>query len=115
MRNSTFLLTTISAAATGVALGVLFAPRKGEATREQLSKKSQEYADYAADRFDELVDAVSKTINEAEEQTASLASKAKTKASKTAENIEEDATDLADEAKSRARETADEARSNLNK
>jgi len=91
MRKTTFILTTISAAATGVALGMLFAPEKGAQTREKLSKKSHEYADYAADWFDELVEAVSKSINEAEEETAELVDKAKTK----------------------ARETKDEAKSNI--
>lgn len=85
MRKRTFILTTISAAATGVALGMLFAPEKGTQTREKLSKKSHEYADYAADWFDELVEAVSQSIEEAEEESAELVDKAKTKAKETSD------------------------------
>jgi len=88
MRKSTFILTTISAAATGVALGMLFAPDKGEQTRDKLSKKSHEYADYASDWFDELVEAVSQSIDQAEEETADLVDKAKTSAKKTADEAQ---------------------------
>ncbi len=88
MRKTTFILTTISAAATGVALGMLFAPDKGVQTRDKLSKKSQEYADYAADWFDELVEAVSHSLDQAEEETADLVDKAKTKAQETADDAQ---------------------------
>jgi len=88
MKKRTFILTTISAAATGVALGMLFAPEKGTQTRDKLSKKSSEYADYAADWFDELVEAVSQSIDKAEDETADLVDTAKTKAKKTVDEAE---------------------------
>lgn len=45
------LIAAAAGAAVGAALGILFAPAKGEDTRENIMKKSKDFADEVAKRF----------------------------------------------------------------
>jgi gas vesicle protein len=52
MNNSAKVLMALAAgAAVGAALGILFAPAKGEETREKIMKKGKEFADDIAGKF----------------------------------------------------------------
>lgn len=82
MKNTRMILTALSATATGVLLGLLYAPNKGTATREKITKKSQEYSDYIVDKVDDFVDSVSRPLKDIEEESERLADKAKSKAQK---------------------------------
>jgi DNA uptake protein ComE-like DNA-binding protein len=57
---------------TGMALGVLFAPRSGSETREQLRSKGEEYADLAKERAQEVVRGVQKQAERLKQQAADL-------------------------------------------
>jgi len=82
MKNTRMILTALTATATGVLLGLLYAPNKGSATREKITKKSQEYSDYIVDRVDDFVDTVSQPLEDMGEDAERLADKAKSKAKK---------------------------------
>lgn len=47
----------------GVAVGVLFAPKSGEETRELLRSKAEEGADFVKRRSTELADSAAETID----------------------------------------------------
>lgn len=52
MNNTAKVLIALAAgAAVGAALGILFAPAKGEDTREDLMKKGKKFADDIAEKF----------------------------------------------------------------
>lgn len=52
MNNTAKLIIVAAAgAAIGAALGILFAPAKGEETRENIWKKGREFADDIANKF----------------------------------------------------------------
>jgi gas vesicle protein len=84
MKTLTVLTGALGAAAIGVALGVLFAPNKGSKTRHKISRRSYEFADHLTDGFDDLMDAVSNSIDNIETETLRLAKKGKAQAKKVA-------------------------------
>lgn len=77
MANSTgnFIVGLLSGAAIGAALGILFAPDKGEATRERLTKKAEDLKEDLDDRFDDLKDYVNDTMNDMKEKLADVKEK----------------------------------------
>jgi gas vesicle protein len=62
MTSGKALLGVVAGIAAGVALGMIFAPEKGEATRRNISKKGEELAnalnEKMEEKFDELMGAV---------------------------------------------------------
>lgn len=55
------LKTLLTGAAIGAGLGLLFAPRSGEETREQIREWSQETSDQLQDQFSRVSDSVSRS------------------------------------------------------
>jgi|AntRauTorcE11898_2_1112593.scaffolds.fasta_scaffold11531_1 gas vesicle protein len=82
MKALTTLTVALSATAIGITLGLLFAPNKGSKTRNKISKKSHQYADYAGESFDDLLDTVSHSVENIETKTAQLAQQVKADAKK---------------------------------
>lgn len=62
MTSGKALLGVVAGIAAGVALGMIFAPEKGETTRRNISKKGEELAnalnEKMEEKFDELMGAV---------------------------------------------------------
>ncbi len=62
MTSGKALLGVVAGIAAGVALGMIFAPEKGETTRRNISKKGEELAnalnEKMEEKFDELLGAV---------------------------------------------------------
>jgi gas vesicle protein len=75
MNASKVLLTFIAGAAVGSALGILFAPDKGEETRRKIAEKGTDVADSLKDRFSEFVDGVKDKFNSAKDEAEDVAEK----------------------------------------
>lgn len=82
MKALTFITTTLVVSAAGIAVGMLFAPKKGSKTRRNISRKSHQYSDYVSDKLDGIMESGSDLIDNFEEKTEQLADKAKTTAKK---------------------------------
>lgn len=77
MANSTgnFIVGLLSGAAIGAAIGILFAPDKGEATRERLTKGAEVLKEDLDDRFDDLKDYVNESLGDMKEKLADVKEK----------------------------------------
>jgi gas vesicle protein len=77
MKNSTsgFLLGLLTGAAIGAALGILYAPDKGEVTRKKIRRK----ADKIKEDFDEKFEDVKNYVNDAIGDIKEKVSKTKAK------------------------------------
>ncbi|MBP6515993.1 MAG: YtxH domain-containing protein [Chitinophagales bacterium] len=60
MDTGKIVLGVLAGAAVGATLGILFAPDKGSVTRQKIAQKSNDYVDGLEDKFNSLVDNMSK-------------------------------------------------------
>ena len=58
MDSGKFVLGVLAGFAVGALAGILFAPAKGEDTRRDISKKSEEMIDELKDKVESLVDEI---------------------------------------------------------
>jgi gas vesicle protein len=67
MRTGKALLGVLAGVAAGAAIGMLFAPHRGEKTRRKISKKSKDLADAINqnidDRLGDLLKSISNAVN----------------------------------------------------
>ena len=63
MKSGKVLLGVLAGLATGAALGILFAPDKGSATRKKISKKGEEYADEFGEKYNEFITGIKNKLN----------------------------------------------------
>jgi gas vesicle protein len=77
MKNSTgsFIIGLLSGAAIGAAIGILYAPDKGEVTRAGLSKKANDVKEELDDKFDDLRDYVNDALGDMKERLADVKEK----------------------------------------
>ncbi len=80
MKSGKVLLGVLAGLATGAALGILFAPDKGSATRKKISKKGEEYADEFGEKYNEFITGVKNKFVTAKEEAVQLAENGKAKA-----------------------------------
>jgi gas vesicle protein len=98
MNSGKTAMGALAGIAIGAAIGILFAPDSGTATRKKIAKKSGDYADGLAGQFTDLVDTMSTKFE-----------KLKAEASKMAKDAESKATQMAQDGKAKA----EEVRSNV--
>jgi gas vesicle protein len=79
MKSNKVLLGILAGAAVGVLAGMLFAPDKGSKTRSKLINKGTDYADALKDQFNDLVEAITKRVEEAKDEADHIASNGKAK------------------------------------
>jgi gas vesicle protein len=79
METGKILLGMVAGVATGVLLGILFAPEKGSKTRTNILAKGEDYVDVLKGKFDELVDGLGKRFESTGHAAGSLAEKGKEK------------------------------------
>jgi len=80
MNAGKLILGVVAGVAAGAAIGVLFAPDKGIATRKKISKKGHDLADEMEGRFNKLVDTFSRKFNKLHVEANDLADEIKMKA-----------------------------------
>ena len=59
MNTKKLLIGVVSGFITGVVIGMLFAPYKGNVLRRKIKNQSEDYSDVVKDKFNEFVDAIS--------------------------------------------------------
>jgi gas vesicle protein len=52
----------------GAILGVLYAPEKGSVTRENIARKTEDYAEAVKEKFNEFIDSVNDKLDMAKEE-----------------------------------------------
>jgi gas vesicle protein len=76
-------LGVLAGLAAGAALGILFAPEKGDATRKKISKKSKKYADEVGAKYHEMADGLTNKVNSLREEAAHYFESGKAKVKET--------------------------------
>ncbi|GLU50667.1 YtxH domain-containing protein [Dyadobacter frigoris] len=99
-KNQKFLIGTLSALVTGVAIGLLVAPKKGKDTRKLIKSKAYDFGDTVKSKAGDLGGTAKDTYEKSLEELSVLADKlkegffknvnvAKDKASSVADNVNE--------------------------
>ena len=80
MSTGKVLLGVLAGIAAGATLGVLLAPDSGSATRKKISKKSEDYVDELTDKFNEVIQGMTKQFKTVKEKATLLVENGKVKA-----------------------------------
>jgi gas vesicle protein len=107
MSSGKLLMGVLAGVAAGAFLGILFAPDKGEVTREKVFRKGDDLADALKDKFNEYLDRISDKIDDAHGENYADMLKEKFEAfldsvSEKYKEVKEDVSDLADQQMSKA-------------
>jgi len=63
MSSGKVLLGVLAGAAAGAIIGILYAPEKGTETRKMITQKGEEYAEGLKEKFNGLMDDLSKKMD----------------------------------------------------
>lgn len=83
MKSGEAILGLLAGVAIGVTLGMLFAPDKGSAIRNKISKKGENLAGEANDMFKEFLNEFIKKYEKARESASALAGNGESNATST--------------------------------
>ncbi|PWJ57639.1 YtxH-like protein [Dyadobacter jejuensis] len=83
-KNEKFLIGAVGALLTGIAIGLLVAPKDGKQTRKLIKNKANDFGGKTKDKFEKSVD-----------ELAQLSEKLKAGISEKYENVKHKATDMA--------------------
>ena len=79
MSSGKVLLGLLAGVAAGAALGILFAPDKGSATRKNIAKKGTDYADDLGEKFNNFIDSLSEKGEAVKKEASNMLDKGKQK------------------------------------
>ena len=79
MKSGKLVLGILAGLAVGAIAGILFAPDKGSKTRKRIVGKGKEYVGGLHEKFDELVDTISKKYEGKRDDVGELVSNGKKK------------------------------------
>ena len=80
MNSGKILLGVLAGVAIGATLGVLFAPKKGSSTRKRIARKSNDYVNELEDKFNEVIEGVSRKYQNVKEEVKQMTEEGKGKA-----------------------------------
>lgn len=73
------ILATLTGVASGVIIGLLFAPEKGEETRKKINEKRAEYLKEIRNEIEELREALNKKVEAGKDEVSELSEEFKRK------------------------------------
>lgn len=76
MNTGKLLVGIFAGVAVGAALGVLFAPNKGEVTRKKISRKGEDVAEDLSDKFSALIETLTEKFEDLKAEASKMADKA---------------------------------------
>jgi gas vesicle protein len=79
MSSGKLLLGVLAGAAAGALVGILFAPDSGKETRKKIAKKSEDYVDVVKEKFNGLIDDLSKKMDGVQAKANEMAEETKSK------------------------------------
>lgn len=83
MSSGKLVLGLLAGVAAGALAGILFAPAKGSRTRRRIMKKGEDYADVLKEKFDDLLETVTKKMEKVKEEVSGFTEKKAVKPEKT--------------------------------
>ena len=105
-----FLLGLLLGGAIGAIAALLYAPQRGDETRDLLAQKSNEYATVAKQKTSEVADQVEQTAGEYTEKASAVVDSVKAKSAEVAANVTDKAQDVAGTVKDTATDLADKGK-----
>ncbi len=87
MSTGKMIIGVMSGLAAGAAMGILFAPDKGSATRKKITKKGEDYADALKGKFNEFIDEISDKMEELKLEASDVAMKGKARLNEVKRNL----------------------------
>jgi gas vesicle protein len=79
MSSGKLVLGVLAGVAVGAIAGILFAPEKGSKTRKRILSKGKDYVGGLQEKFDEMVDTVSKKYEDGKEEAKEMVTNGKAK------------------------------------
>jgi gas vesicle protein len=88
-KNQKFLIGSLGALLTGVAIGLLIAPKKGKDTRKLIKNKANDLSGSAVDKYEKSLEELSVLADKLKEGFLKNVSTVKDKAGAVADNVNE--------------------------
>jgi gas vesicle protein len=79
MSSGKLLLGVLAGVAAGALIGILFAPEKGTETRKKIAKKGEDYVGGIKEKFNDLIDDLTKKMDGVQAKANEMAEDAKSK------------------------------------
>ncbi len=79
MSSGKLLLGVLAGAAAGALVGILFAPEAGDKTRKKIAKKSEDYVDGIKEKFNGLINDLTRKMDGVQAKANEMADDAKSK------------------------------------
>jgi gas vesicle protein len=109
-KTGRFLGALMLGSAVGAAIGVLYAPDKGERTRRKLMAKGTDMTDALSEKFNTFLDSVREEVTHAQHAASSAFKSAKNSVSNTVTDLKDRAETTYDDAKQKAGQMAEAAK-----